>query len=101
MMSRQLENTSWRCNTRKEELHDELTNSTTRIDAGTLQGAAVAGTIIVAAAGTGAFRQLMTDGRHVLLGDEPVAVGGNDSGPGPYELLLMALGSCTSMTINL
>lgn len=78
-----------------------MTNSAARRDASTLQASASAGTIIAASAGTGAFRQLMTDGRHVLLGDEPVAVGGDDAGPGPYELLLMALGSCTSMTINL
>lgn len=32
---------------------------------------------------------------------QPVAAGGGDAGPGPYELLLMALGSCTSMTVNL
>ena len=76
-------------------------NSATRQDASTLQATTSAGTIVVASAGTGAFRQLMMDGRHVLLGDEPVAVGGGDAGPGPYELLLMALGSCTSMTINL
>ena len=49
----------------------------------------------------GAFQQIMLDGRHRLRADEPAAAGGDDAGPGPYELLLMALGSCTSMTLQM
>jgi putative redox protein len=47
------------------------------------------------------FAQVITAGAHQLLSDEPVSAGGTDTGPGPYELLLSALGSCTSMTISL
>ena len=47
------------------------------------------------------FAQEIAAGRHRLKGDEPTAVGGTDSGPTPYDLLLAALGSCTSMTIGL
>ena len=47
------------------------------------------------------FPQEITAGRHRLQADEPIAVGGTDTGPGPYDLLLASLGSRTSMTIGL
>jgi putative redox protein len=47
------------------------------------------------------FEQEISIGRHQLLADEPVSVGGLDSGPGPYDLLLAGLGACTSMTLRL
>ena len=40
-------------------------------------------------------------GRHHLVGDEPVEQGGGDAGPDPYDFLLAALGTCTSMTVSL
>ncbi|SED91481.1 putative redox protein [Rhizobiales bacterium GAS191] len=59
------------------------------------------GSVIVASTGQGALQQALLDGRHMLLADEPASAGGGDTGPGPYELLLMALGSCSSMTVHL
>ena len=47
------------------------------------------------------FQQTVTSGPHQLLADEPVAAGGADTGPGPYDLLLSALGACTSMTMRM
>jgi uncharacterized OsmC-like protein len=60
-----------------------------------------AGTVIVRETRRGVFQQEVIAGRHRLTADEPVNVGGLDSGPGPYELLLAALGACTSMTLRL
>lgn|SRR5947209_2685076 len=47
------------------------------------------------------FAQQIELASHRLTADEPVSYGGTDSGPSPYDLLLAALGSCTSMTIGL
>lgn len=47
------------------------------------------------------FRQAIEIGRHQLVGDEPTKLGGEDAGPNPYDYLLAALGSCTSMTLSL
>src|ERR1700733_13730616 len=47
------------------------------------------------------LQQTVTIGPHHLLADEPVAAGGEDSGPGPYDFLLAGLGACTSMTMRL
>jgi putative redox protein len=45
--------------------------------------------------------QAIEVGKHRLVVDEPVDSGGADLGPNPYELLLAALGACTSMTVRL
>ena len=49
----------------------------------------------------GYLKQEIRAGRHLLIADEPLAAGGTDEGPGPYELLLAALGACTSMTLQI
>jgi putative redox protein len=57
--------------------------------------------VIVRESGKGKFTQDVIVGKHVITADEPVAGGGNDSGPSPYDFLLAALGTCTSMTLRM
>ncbi len=59
------------------------------------------GTVTVQETRQGKFQQMISTGPHRLLADEPVSVGGDDSGPGPYDLLLAGLGACTSMTMRM
>ena len=47
----------------------------------------------------GGFSQEITAGKHRFRSDEPTSVGGAETGPNPYDLLLAALGACTSMTL--
>ena len=47
------------------------------------------------------FKQEAVAGKHNLVADEPVTVGGDDAGPDPYDYLLTSLGVCTSMTVGL
>src|SRR5262245_55059126 len=51
--------------------------------------------------GASKYAQKISVGSHVLQADEPADLGGNDAGPNPYELLLAALGACTSMTVRM
>ncbi len=62
---------------------------------------AASGTVVVQEAGEGKFAQHVAAGPHQLRADEPLSVGGEDSGPGPYDLVMAGLGACTSMTLRL
>jgi len=57
--------------------------------------------VVVTETRQGRFQQLVRVGPHRLIADEPVAVGGLDSGPNPYDLVLAGLGACTAMTLRL
>ena len=57
--------------------------------------------VVVRETRNGKFQQTVSIGPHRMLADEPVAAGGEDSGPGPYDFVLAGLGACTSMTLRL
>src|SRR5205085_3559093 len=54
---------------------------------------------VIATNDSQAFRTDVTSGTHTTIVDEPVSLGGNDLGPTPYDSLLGAIASCTSMTV--
>jgi uncharacterized OsmC-like protein len=62
---------------------------------------AAAGEVIVAETGTGNYALAVAAGKHRLRADEPESAGGSDTGPAPYELLMAALGACTSITLRM
>jgi len=45
-------------------------------------------------------QEILVDGRHRLVTDEPVRLGGTDEGPAPHELLPAALAGCIATTIR-
>ncbi len=57
--------------------------------------------VVVRETRQGRFQQEVTVGAHRFLSDEPTEVGGLDSGPGPYDLVLAGLGACTAMTLRM
>ncbi len=59
------------------------------------------GEVVVSEAGEGPYGQAIAVGPHLLRADEPESVGGRDTGPTPYGLLLASLGSCTAITLRM
>jgi putative redox protein len=56
--------------------------------------------VIVRSTGRGYAHEIRAR-THTLLADEPESVGGTDTGPDPYELLLASLGACIAMTLRM
>lgn len=52
-------------------------------------------------AADGALRQVIEVGHNQLVADVPPALGGDDAGPEPHELLDAALGACTALTLTM
>lgn len=56
---------------------------------------------IVVETGTDGYRTEISANGHAFVADEPLSVGGTNTGPTPYDLLVAALGACTSMTLRM
>ncbi|MCZ6689813.1 MAG: OsmC family protein, partial [Planctomycetota bacterium] len=56
---------------------------------------------VVVRGGSAGYAQEIEVGGHRFVADEPAEVGGTDTGPNPYDLLLAALGACSSMTLRM
>lgn len=60
----------------------------------------LARTVVVESSGE-SYRNNVTIGPFSLVADEPPSWGGKDAGPNPYDFLLTALGTCTSIVIEM
>jgi uncharacterized OsmC-like protein/pimeloyl-ACP methyl ester carboxylesterase len=58
-------------------------------------------TVVVRETRNSKFQQMISVGPHRMLADEPAAVGGEDTGPRPYDFVLAGLGACTSITMRM
>jgi len=56
---------------------------------------------VVVTSGDEGFAQRVQARTHTLSADEPADVGGADTGPDPYELLLASVGSCSAITVQM
>jgi len=57
--------------------------------------------IVAEESGVGRFQQRLHAGKHTFYADEPAQLGGDDTGPTPYDFLSAALAACKSMTVRL
>jgi putative redox protein len=56
---------------------------------------------VVARRSEGLAHEVEIEGGHEIVVDEPIEVGGGDSGPSPTQLLAASLAGCTAITLEL
>jgi putative redox protein len=71
------------------------------VDTATAAGGETGGAWVSARIGASGFRVVVDAGSHTFVVDEPVAVGGTDAGPTPYDYLLGALSGCMAITLRM
>ncbi|MCA1780855.1 MAG: alpha/beta fold hydrolase [Intrasporangiaceae bacterium] len=57
--------------------------------------------VVVTESTSDGYAHIASASGHSWVLDEPESAGGHDSGPGPYDVMLSALGACTSMTMRM
>jgi uncharacterized OsmC-like protein len=85
--------------TPESDMHQAIVDGASSPDAAQLRQEP--GLVVVRETRESPLQQEILVGAHRLIADEPMAVGGRDSGPNPYDYLLAALGACTAMTLRL
>lgn len=66
-----------------------------------LQAGLTEGAMLVTDSGQAPWGQVLLSRDQILFADEPVAMGGQNTGPSPTDLVLMALGGCTAITLRM
>ncbi len=57
--------------------------------------------VVVSATAAASYATEIRAGTHHVRADEPLSLGGTDTGPSPVHLLLGALASCTVITVRM
>ncbi|MDB5395565.1 MAG: Alpha/beta hydrolase family protein [Rhodospirillales bacterium] len=66
-----------------------------------LQAGVVDGAVLVTDSGQPPWGQVLLSRDHILFADEPAELGGQNTGPAPTDIVLMALGGCTAITLRM
>jgi putative redox protein len=66
-----------------------------------LQSGLTGGAILATDSGQAPWGQVLLSHDQVLFADEPAELGGQNTGPAPTDIVLMALGGCTAITVRM
>jgi putative redox protein len=58
-------------------------------------------TATIRSTGDSLRQEVLVDGRHTVVIDEPESLGGTDTAPTPYEMLATALAGCVMITLRM